>query len=167
MRKATMVGLGVLSLLACGDAPSAPSEFPQVAGYYTGTVTREGLTIPGVLGGPGGNPTLNLEVKQEAGTVQILGDVRRLDNLPLGEVFAAHGQVNASGIFVAQPPAGAATALEHGACGAVTTTSLAITFTDRGGPWEEWADTEECGRHHYTGNLTRIPAPPITFRRGG
>ena len=76
MRKATMVGLGVLSLLACGDAPSAPSEFPQVAGYY-------------------------------------------------------------------------------------------ITFTDRGGPWEEWADTEECGRHHYTGNLTRIPAPPITFRRGG
>ena len=141
MPRMTMVGLGVLSLLACGDAPSAPSEFPQVAGFYAGTVTREGLTIPGTNGLPGGNPTLNLEVKQEAGTVEILGDVRRLGSIPLGQVFTAHGQVNASGNFVAQPPAGAAGALEHGACGAVSTTSLAVTFTAKDGTRDEWADT--------------------------
>lgn len=140
-RKATMVALGVLWPLACGDAPSAPSEFPQVAGFYVGTVTREGLTFPNRGSFPGGNPTLNLHVTQDGATVEVLGDLRRLGDIPFGDAFAAYGQVNLSGNFLAQPPSGAARALEHGACGGVTTTNLSITFTGRGGTWDERADT--------------------------
>lgn len=155
MTRALAVAALLLSLLACGGSPSAPSPLaPDVSGKYAGRVMRDGTPL--VLSEAW--PALQIEVRHEASRVEITGDLVSVTGFIRDSLPRIVGRVDEAGAFTPQPLAGAASTVDLGVCGSdTTTTSLTVRFSSRSAEWVEWAATGECGDQRYSGTLMREP----------
>ena len=132
---------------ACGDSPTSPSRYPQVAGSYIGEVTMSARSI-GVVSSSG---IARMEVTQSGSRVTIGGVF-----VGIGEGIetpSITGTINEAGV-VTTPPAGA-TLGNDSPCGKWMLASASINFTGRSMRIEETMETDHCGVIRFSGTLSR------------
>ena len=132
---------------ACGDSPTSPSRYPQVAGSYIGEVTMSARSV-GVVSSSGIN---RMEVTQSGSRVTIGGVF-----FGIGEGIetpSITGTINEAGV-VTTPLAGA-TLGNDSPCGKWMLASASINFTGRSMRIEETMETDHCGVIRFSGTLSR------------
>ena len=140
------VVLFVVVAAACGDSPTAPSRYPQVAGSYIGDVriTRHSPRFLSVAG------PYQIEVTQAGNRVT----VGRVSASVFGEGFETPfitGTINAEGVVTL--PAGAFLGNEP-PCGTWMLASATISFSGRSMRIEVTMETDHCGEIGLSGTLS-------------
>ena len=138
--------LFVVVAAACGDYPTSPSRYPQVAGRYFGNFTISARSL-GVISQSGVDV---MEVTQSGSLVAIGGASVLADEVV--EIPSITGTINEAGVFT--PPAGAALAHEP-RCGTWMLASATISFSGRSMRIEETMGTDHCGVITFSGTFSR------------
>ncbi len=138
--------LFVVVAAACGDSPTAPSRYPQVAGSYIGDVTISARSL-GVIRISGMD---QMEVTQ-AGTRVTVGGVVAAIGEGI-EIPSVTGTINEAGVVT--PSAGAILRNEP-PCGTWMLASATISFSGRSMQIEATMETDHCGVISLSGTLSR------------
>ena len=140
------IALFVVFAAACGDSPTSPSRYPQVAGSYIGEVAISARSL-GVISISG---IEQMEVTQSGSRVTVGGtSVAIGDGI---EIPSITGTINQAGVFT--PPTGAILENEP-PCGTWMLTSANISFSGRSMRIEETMETDHCGVIGLSGTLDR------------
>ena len=141
--------LFVVVAAACGDSPTAPSRYPQVAGSYIGDVTISARSL-GVIRISGMD---QMEVTQAGSRVTVGGVVAAIGEGTEGiEIPSVTGTINEAGVVTL--PAGAFLGNEP-PCGTWMLASATISFSGRSMQIEATMETDRCGEISLSGTLSR------------
>ena len=139
--------LFVVVAAACGDSPTAPSRYPQVAGRYFGNVTVSAHSL-GAISQSGVDV---MEVTQSGGLVAIGGASVAVSEVI--EIPSITGTINEAGVLT--PPAGATLGHEP-PCGTWMLASATISFSGRSMRIEVTMETDHCGVIGLSGTFDRV-----------
>ena len=146
--RAAIVLLVVITT-ACGDSPTSPSRYPQVAGGYMGEVTISARSL-GLISASGID---QMAVTQSGNQVTIGGA-----SVAIGEGIelpSISGTIDQTGVVTPAGGAGATLGNEP-PCGRWMLASADISFSGRSMQIQETLETDRCGVIRLSGTLTRL-----------
>ena len=145
-----LLGLAVAVLVACdGSSPTAPSQYPDVAGTYSGPLVH-------VAGEPGRQEsldgTMRIIVTQSESQVTVNGSITILGQTQ--EIPATRGTINETGeVSFSEDDRGGVT--NDPDCGESRITTLSLVFSDGTATFNQVTQTAECGDFTVSATMTR------------
>ena len=135
----------IVMLSACGGSPTSPSsQFPNVAGTYTGTLA---LTIDNVFAA---NVYGRMQVVQSGSQITVTATMT-VNGVEIA-IPASTGNINKTGYYT-QTAGGEASTYDPD-CGNLTGTA-SLTFSGNTATYVEVMSTDFCGQWRMNGTLTR------------
>ena len=144
-----LLGLAATALAACGGSgPTAPSEYPDVAGTYSGPLVH-------MAGEPGRQQsldgTMRIIVTQSESRVTVNGSITILGQT--AEIPPTRGTINETGeVSFSEDALGGVT--NDPDCGE-STTALSLVFSDGTATFNQVTQTAECGDSTVSATMTR------------
>ena len=152
IKAVAFVGLFAIITAACGGgssgSPTSPSsQFPNVAGTYTGQLSflinnQAVADVPGRL------------VAVQSGSQVTITATLTIDGVALN-LAAVTGNINATGYFTATAGGSSSDSVYDQTCGYVTPTGTSLTFSGNTARFVETATTDYCGNWNFSGTLYR------------
>ena len=138
--------------VACGGgssgSPTSPSsQFPNVAGTYTGQLTFR------VDGEFVANIPARLVAVQSGSEVTINSRLT-IDGVPI-DLPAVTGNINRTGFFTVTASGASSAPTYDQTCGYITVTATSLTFSNATVQYIETDTTDYCGTWHFSGALRR------------
>ena len=138
----------VVMLSACGGSPTSPSsQFPNVAGTYTGTLalTQNSVLIANVYG--------RMQVVQYGSQITITASMT-VNGVEIS-LPASTGNINQTGYYTATASGGASETSYDPDCGYLVLVSQTLTFSGNNANYVEVMNSDFCGQLRLSGTLVR------------
>ena len=145
-----LLGLAIVVIAACeGSGPVAPSQYPDVAGTYSGTAVL-------LAGEPGRQETINgtmrLVVTQSgsqatvSGSMTFFGETEQIEPIP--------GTINEAGEFTFPGDSLVGETMNDPDCGEHSVT-MSLVFSDGTATFSQVVETAACGQFRVNATLTK------------